>query len=914
MTFSELTDYGVLEKPHLSELLDSQDLKVLEERFLTKGTVIVMKDKILQATQIRGSQTAREVWFAPSSLSRTVAAAAKVKASEVYSAGGGFSHVFMNVLGATFMTREGRAEDPAGSMHFKVVLLPAPATAKELESVHVVAMLRGSPVGQPIVVPARQFFLEYVPVGQVPTPGDGSGTSDTLGAFDVAALFPEFFKSLTALGAGTEVHYSGSAVAAYAAVALEGPLATSREEASAAGDKLEQAIADSASPDRASLKLLHRVGAVQSPRPGLGGRVIRQCYFPERLPEVPEGYTGATGEAALAGSEFAEAAFDVPPEPGAVKRLARAESDKDRKARERLEREAAAGRRAVEKQKEKDARSAAERHRQRRRRKQRSGSSSSSNDSDSGGSSSSGSASGRRPPRKRRPQSSHAPPAPPGAADEAMLKSITPPGSDRLQAAAAFFESAALREAARVEELPAGWTPERVPALRRRCALGIATLDRVLGGERWRCRRPNTLADVYVLAEEASAALRDRAPSADRAGATSGNARPRAQRRRSRSPSSSSSSGNKRNKRSKSGTQAGSSAALAPDAAEALNKARDFVEQAFSGRSGRGSASGAVAVLPDGLKDLVRKALTADRVEEGEQKKSRSMLPVVLGRMRKDLTVDIRVALEMCMSADMSDSSELPRMTADKLAGFIRRMDLSIEKAIEAVAEARGPRAPPKGSMLELQDAWALLRAGLEELERTVPVVGRAAERIAAQLSTGAAAQGVSASECREWLKKIFTSLHTAAQDARLDASKSMPTLGEAVAARSRWLEKAVTVVGLKAAVSPAAKHPKEGESGKGREKEPKGKGKGRGGGSPGAGRGAGESSAAVARLWTEKPFIKDADFACMRDKFRAQFPGSCWAAVMFGCKREDCTETHKIPAGFYKLAKECGVTGSKEK
>jgi len=90
MTFSELTDYGVLEKPHLSELLDSQDLKVLEERFLTKGTVIVMKDKILQATQIRGSQTAREVWFAPSSLSRTVAAAAKVKASEVYSAGGGF--------------------------------------------------------------------------------------------------------------------------------------------------------------------------------------------------------------------------------------------------------------------------------------------------------------------------------------------------------------------------------------------------------------------------------------------------------------------------------------------------------------------------------------------------------------------------------------------------------------------------------------------------------------------------------------------------------------------------------------------------------------------------------------------------------------------------------------------------------
>ena len=38
-TFNELTDHGVLERPHLAELLDSQELKALEERFLTKGTV-----------------------------------------------------------------------------------------------------------------------------------------------------------------------------------------------------------------------------------------------------------------------------------------------------------------------------------------------------------------------------------------------------------------------------------------------------------------------------------------------------------------------------------------------------------------------------------------------------------------------------------------------------------------------------------------------------------------------------------------------------------------------------------------------------------------------------------------------------------------------------------------------------------
>ena len=120
-----------------------------------------------------------------------------------------------------------------------------------------------------------------------------------------------------------------------------------------------------------------------------------------------------------------ETAFDVPPEPGAVEKLARIESDRDRKARERLDREAAADKRAAEKRREEDARRAKAKIKQRRRRKQRSGSSSSNSDSDSGGSSSSGSASGRRPPKKKRSQSSHAPPAPPGAADEAMLKSIT---------------------------------------------------------------------------------------------------------------------------------------------------------------------------------------------------------------------------------------------------------------------------------------------------------------------------------------------------------------------------------------------------------------------------------------------------------------------------------------------------------
>jgi hypothetical protein len=69
--FDELTDYGVLGRPELADVLDSQEVKVLEERFLSKGTVVVTKDgSILQAVQIRGSSRAREVWFAPSPSSR----------------------------------------------------------------------------------------------------------------------------------------------------------------------------------------------------------------------------------------------------------------------------------------------------------------------------------------------------------------------------------------------------------------------------------------------------------------------------------------------------------------------------------------------------------------------------------------------------------------------------------------------------------------------------------------------------------------------------------------------------------------------------------------------------------------------------------------------------------------------------
>ena len=119
---------------------------MLEERFLTKGTVIVTKDDVLlQAVQVRGSGRAREVWFAPSSLSRTVAAAGKIRASVVYSSEA-VTHVFMNVLGAVFAPRLAPG-DPPSAMSFKAVSLQASPQAAELETVSLRAIIGGSMVG-----------------------------------------------------------------------------------------------------------------------------------------------------------------------------------------------------------------------------------------------------------------------------------------------------------------------------------------------------------------------------------------------------------------------------------------------------------------------------------------------------------------------------------------------------------------------------------------------------------------------------------------------------------------------------------------------------------------------------------------------------------------------------------------------
>ena len=52
----------------------------------------------------------------------------------------------------------------------------------------------------------------------------------------------------------------------------------------------------------------------------------------------------------------------------------------------------------------------------------------------------------------------------------------------------------------------------------------------------------------------------------------------------------------------------------------------------------------------------------------------------------------------------------------------MRRLNINLNRVTEAVRAARGSRAPPQGSILELQDAWGVIRATLVTLDMVVPL------------------------------------------------------------------------------------------------------------------------------------------------------------------------------------------------
>ena len=485
-----------------------------------------------------------------------------------------------------------------------------------------------------------------------------------------------------------------------------------------------------------------------------------------------------------------------------------------------------------------------------------------------------------------------------------------------MRALAVVFGKTALAEAAQFEPLPeeAAWTDDLRPALMWRCAQGLKKLDSVLGGEKWRARRPRRMADVHMLAEEAVAALRGR-PGA-RTSSTAG----RTRRVRSRSPSSSSASGGsgKRGKVKRGAVAEDKSFAVSSDVAEALHKGKSFYARADDDVSGGGSVGDAVASVPSELRGLLRRALISDKVtSRGESKSARQSVPAFVERARAALEREVRRALEVHVKEDMSGRSELGRSTAEKLAMDVRRLQINLQRIIEAVRAARGSRAPPANLVLELQDAWGLIRAGLLALDRAVPVAGRATEQVAGQISTGAVAAGVSSAKCKEWVLKVLTTLSVDAADWRQDAGAPAPTLAAAVAGRAQWLLGEISDArsyseGARAAASAVSGMGKKGD------RQPRGGG---GGGDADRSRDQGERSGKGAvrpgggaqRLWADKPIIPDDKFSCLKAAFMQKHKEYCWGNLMHGCARGDaCREKHKWPPGFAATCKGCNVTPPK--
>ena len=187
--------------------LDKETAEALEQRFLKHGTLVITQEGVvLQATKVRGSKATREIYFAASESSAH--AVVKAKPSEVFASDstGGFSHVFMNVLGQEFTARaaDGAADPNHGAMTFAVAGLVAGAKEKAVQSVRLVAVIGGTAVGEPIEVEAGLFLRAYLPYGlsagaQARLDGGLLGVQG-LGSHDMADKFPTLFQCLSTLG------------------------------------------------------------------------------------------------------------------------------------------------------------------------------------------------------------------------------------------------------------------------------------------------------------------------------------------------------------------------------------------------------------------------------------------------------------------------------------------------------------------------------------------------------------------------------------------------------------------------------------------------------------------------------------------------------------------------------------------
>ena len=150
---------------------DAESQIELEQRFLQNGTVVVTREgALLQAIKIRGSSKSREVHFAASNKSSHAAVKTKPSAVVASDRAGGFSHVFRNIVGQTFVPRvdANAALGPPPALMFSVIGLLAEAKDKELKTVRLIASVGGSAVAEPIEIEVSVFVRTFGPAEDQP--------------------------------------------------------------------------------------------------------------------------------------------------------------------------------------------------------------------------------------------------------------------------------------------------------------------------------------------------------------------------------------------------------------------------------------------------------------------------------------------------------------------------------------------------------------------------------------------------------------------------------------------------------------------------------------------------------------------------------------------------------------------------
>ena len=381
-----------------------------------------------------------------------------------------------------------------------------------------------------------------------------------------------------------------------------------------------------------------------------------------------------------------------------------------------------------------------------------------------------------------------------------------------------------------------------------------------------------------------------------------------------------------------------------------LHQHAGVIEQAWNAASG--SVGLAVASVTGTIRADLQRALGSNtRVDAaGEQAHAKRHLPPVAPAIRRGLIEEVVADLQAVALEDASGRQFMTRSAAIELADEAVLGDVSLETFTAASRKMLLSSAQPKGSLGELQDAWALVHKalsavaqrmllrssdeGLNLLDRRIRVTARATH---AKLDK--AWQDKFVGEQRQWAQRVLDSWSQAMVAFRMGVTEA-PTMKLVMDGCEQIYSFSNMAAQLRAdqkpyVGSPANRPPNQKQQGAPRvatvtktsAKRRRGKAKGKfermradasddedGGDdsdddtvapTPAAKGGKKKGAAKGGNLaWPDRPRFTTAGFKDMKAKCIAQYPKHCTFQLMGVCNQgAKCKFDHNIPKGFVKWA-----------